>query len=244
MTRTILAALLAAVAVCGCAPRQAYYRPAEGVPVGREGLVGVRVRVPPGAPDAEASAVAALSPLVRSERDSRRADLGAAIEFRNKRRAPVVFLPESVRLATVSGESVRPVAITRGGRPVEGPVEVPYWHEATFVARFSLNAEEAFKARTLLLNWTYRIGDDQYPQSTRFTVTGEELAQRSLSGDTAGLTTGSSNYRSSGVPLLMDLPFLGGLFRSTSSSSSRSSVSIGTGPPAGGAVPGQWWPLE
>jgi hypothetical protein len=242
--RATILGLLAALAAFGCAPREAYWRPAEGQAIGRDGLVGVRLRVPPDAPDAEGTAVAALSPLVRSERYAGRANLGAVIEFRNKRREPVTFLPDSVRLATVRGESFRPAAVTRGGRPADGPAEVPYWHEAAFVMRFNLDAGTAFETRTWLLNWSYRIGDEEYPQSTRFTATGEGLARRSLSGEGAGLTAGESNYRASGVPLLMDLPFLGVLFRSTSSSSFRSSVNLGSGTSSGGDIPGQWWPLE
>ena len=201
----------------GCAQREAYYRPVEGRPLGRDGLVGVRLRVPPEAADNEATAVAALSPLVRSERDGRRAELGAVVELRNKRQETITFLPESVALADDAGRSFRPAALTRNGRRVEGPVDVGYWHEAVFVARFELDAESAFRARHWSLTWSCRIGDADRPQTARFAACGPELARRSLSGDGAGLATGRSGSSASGVPLLMDLPFLGVLFRSSSS---------------------------
>jgi hypothetical protein len=237
--------LMAAFAVSGCAPREAYYRPAEGQAIGRDGLVGVRQRVPPGAESNEATAVAALSPLVRSERDGRRAEIGAAIELRNKRQETVTFLPEAVSLSAADGRSFRPAAVTRGGRRVEGPADVAHWHEATFVVRFDLDAEAAFETRTWVLGWSYRIGDKEYPQSTVFRETGPALARRSISGETGGLEAGASGYRATGAPFLMDLPFLGVLFRSTRSSASRSSVQIGPGAPAGGGgVSGEWWPLE
>jgi hypothetical protein len=234
------------VLAAGCAPREAYYRPADGKALGRDGLVGVRLRVPPGAPDNEASAVAAISPLVRSERDGRRAEIGAVIEFRNKRQEMVTFLPGSVRLLA-DGDMYKmhaPLAITSKGRPVGGPAEIAHWHEATFAARFDLDARAAFEARSWLLIWSYRIGAQEYPQSTRFTPTGPELARRSLSGDPVGLTSGASSRSESGVPLLMDLPFLGVLFRSSSSSSSRSYLDLGAGGAAAGGIPGEWWPLE
>jgi len=243
------AAAAALLLAAGCAPREAYYRPAEGKPVGRDGLVGVRSRVPPEAADNDATAVAALSPMVRSERDGRRAQIGAVIEFRNKRRETITFFPDSLWLGPdhggrETGPAHYPRAITRNGRPVYDPVEIPHWHEATFTARFDLDAKAAFEARRWILNWSYQVGEKEFTQTTRFLAAGPELARRSLSGDAAGLTSGTSNRSESGVPLLMDLPFLGFLFRGSSMSSSRSSLQVSTGGPGAGPIPGEWWPLE
>jgi hypothetical protein len=246
MRAFVLGAAAALCLAAGCAPREAYFRPAEGKPVGRDGLVGVRSRVPPEAADNDATAVAAISPLVRSERDGGRAEIGAVIELRNKRQETVTFLPTSVRLLA-DGDARKthaPVKITRRGRPVDGPVEIPNWHEATFTARFDLEAQGAFEARKWLLTWSYRLGNRDYPQSTVFSLTGPELARRSLSGEAAGLTSGSSSRSESGVPFLMDLPFLGFLFRGSSSRSSRSSFQVGPGGSDAGGVAGEWWPLE
>jgi len=244
--RLAVGAAAALLLAAGCAPREAYYRPAEGKPVGRDGLVGVRARVPPEAADSDATVVAALSPLVRSERGGGRADLGAVLEFRNKRREAVAFLPKSVRLLADgdAGRAHAPARITRRGQPVDDPVEIPYWHQAAFAARFDLDARTAFEAQSWLLTWSYRFGGRDYPQSTAFKITGPELARRSLSGDAAGITTGSSSHSEAGVPLLMDLPFLGFLFRGSHTSSSRSTYQVGPGGSEPGGVAGEWWPLE
>ena len=238
---TIAAGLLFAA---GCAPHEAYYRPAEGKPVGRDGLVGVRARVPPDAADNEATVVAALSPLVRSERGNGRAEIGAVIEFRNKRAENIQFAPGNALLLP-DGDMYRgkkPVRVRRGSRSVEGPVEIATWHEAAFVLVFDLPAE-TLEARSMTLLWTYRLGERDCPQSTRFVAAGPELARRSISGEAVGLTSGASGHSEAGVPFLMDLPFLGFLFRTSSSTYSARS-SVGLGAPAAGGVSGEWWPLE
>jgi len=243
--RTVLLGACAALLVAaGCAPREAYWRPAEGKAVGRDGLVGVRSRVPPEAADNDATVVAALSPLVRSERDGRRAEIGAVVEFRNKRAESIRFTPGNTLLsAGGDARGMAPVRVRRGGRSLEGPVEIGTWREAAFVLVFELPVE-ALEARSMTLLWAYRVGEREYPQSTRFRVAGPEFARRSISGDAAGLTGGSTYRSESGVPLLMDLPFLGFLFRGASSSSSRSTLQVGPGGSEAGGVAGEWWPLE
>lgn len=213
--REALLAAAAALAAAGCAPREAYYRPAGAPAVGRDGYVGVRARVPPDAPDAEATAVAALSPLVHRRDTPGRARIVAVFHFRNKRPEAIAFLPEAVKLLSAGGEAFAPGAVTCGGRPAGGLAEVPYWHERSFLARFELPTEAAIAARTWTLAWAYRFGGREYPQATAFAATGPELARSSASGTGAGLDIGSSSYRSSGVPLLMDIPFLGVFFRSS-----------------------------
>ncbi len=89
-----------ALAATGCAPREAFFRPAGRRAVGRDGYVGAAYRVPPGA-DREAEAVAAVSPLVRKRRKigGEKKDFwqfATVIEFRNKRKGAITFLPKSV----------------------------------------------------------------------------------------------------------------------------------------------------
>lgn len=240
--RAVLLCLLALAASVGCAPREAFYHPAEGRPVGRDGLVGVRSRVPPGAADSAATAVTALSPLIRNEDDSSRASIGAVIELRNKREAVVTFLPESVRLVDPDGVRYRPAAITRSGRAVDEPFEVAHWREAAFTARFELPAELAFMALRWRLEWAYRYEGREYPQSLVFVSDDGELARRSLSGDVGGLVSSSGSGTVTGVPLLMDLPFLGVFFRSSSVSHSRTNTPVVTTGSEGAR--GEWWPLD
>lgn len=226
--------------VAGCGPRRAWYRPAGGRALGREGFVGARRRVPPEAADLEGSLVAALGPM-RGE--SGRAEIAALIEFRNKRAEPVRFVPRDVRLRPGGdpGGASRPARVTRGGRPVEGPVEIGPWSEAAFLLVFDLPAE-ALEAKSLKLSWLYGIGVEEYAQEACFLAAGPELAERSAAGGGGLLGAGSESSSASGVPVLMDVPFVGFLFGARSET--RRSEAWGTGLPADGAVPGAWWPLE
>jgi len=86
----------------------------------------------------------------------------------------------------------------------------------------------------------YRYGGEEYARKTAFALTDSRLAERSLAGDPVGMTT-DVNYRGeSGVPFLMNVPFVGALFRSGATVRSRSMTSFGA-PPLGS---GTWWPLE
>jgi hypothetical protein len=108
---------------------------------------------------------------------------------------------------------------------------------------FELPAEE-LGVKALTLMWLYGVGREEHPRLTRFVAAGPELARRSISGDVAGMTSGASSRSESGVPFLMDLPFLGFLFRGSSSASIRSSYRVGSGGPDPDVIPGEWWPLE
>ena len=236
------AALLAAtVLAVGCAPREAYYRPVDRRAVGRDGFVGVHHRVPPEAGNADGAAVVALRPLMRSRADDTKAEILAMIEFRNKRRETVTFLPGSVKLVSGKLGSFAPREILRKDRPAGDEEQIAHWHRAAFLVRWELPAEEALAEKSWTLSWEYRYGGRGYPQRTAFAACGPELARRSLSGGALVEETGSSS--ASGVPFLMNVPFVGVLFRS-GSSSSRSNTITDFGPPEPGRVPGAWWPLE
>jgi hypothetical protein len=243
-SKTVLPGLLAAAAA-GCAPREAFFRPAEGRAVGRDGYVGVACRVPPGG-NRDAEAVAALSPLRYVGRTASGPKLSvwrldAVIEFRNKRKQAITFLPGSVELASRDFAERKPLAITRARRSekLSAPVEVPHWHRACFRAAWELRSGGP-PPQSMLLLWRYRYGGEEYARKTAFALTDSRLAERSLAGDPVGMTT-DVNYRGeSGVPFLMNVPFVGALFRSGATVRSRSMTSFGA-PPLGS---GTWWPLE
>ena len=90
------------------------------------------------------------------------------------------------------------------------------------------------------LHWEYRYGGKLYQQETIFQVTDSKLAERSLAGDPTGMTTDLDYQSASGVPFLMNVPFLGALFRSGTTVRSRTTRTFGTDISARGA----WWPLE
>ncbi|MHC4914650.1 MAG: hypothetical protein ACYTGB_04080 [Planctomycetota bacterium] len=239
----VLLGLLAAAA--GCAPREAFFRPADRRAVGRDGYVGAAYRVPPGG-NRDAEAVAALGPLRYVGRTATGPRLSvwrlcAVIEFRNKRKGAIAFLPASVQLASKEFTERKPIAVTRarGSEKLSAPVEIPHWHRACFRAAWELRTGEPPPQRMLLL-WEYRYGGKAYAQKTAFALTDSRLAERSLAGDPVGMTT-DVDYRSeSGVPFLMSVPFVGALFRSGTTVRSRSTRSFGTAPPGSGT----WWPLE
>ncbi len=243
MIRNLQAVLVLGIAFAGCAPREAYYRPADRRALGRDGYVGAHYRVPPGARDRGAGAVVALGPLVRSDRDANKAEITALLDFRNKGKKTITLLPGSLRLSSEGLGSRKPVAVSKNGRPADGPVEIRYWHRASIAARFSLPAEEALAEKVWTLHWEYRYAGKSYPQKTRFTATDSQLAQRSLSGAPDGLVTGTSYSSSSGVPFLMNIPFVGGLFRGSSEVRSSTVTTVGLGGSRGSAR-GTWWPLE
>ncbi len=240
MARNLYVLLLSGIAFAGCAPREAYYRPADRRALGRDGFVGAHYRVPPGAADGGAGAVAALSPLARSKSDANKAGITALIDFRNKRKAAVVFLPGSVTLRPGASKPYRPTSIIRGKRPARKEESIPYWHRASFTARFELPvagmAEQAWT-----LSWKYRCAGKSYVQQTRFTATDSKLAERSLSGVPDGLVTDAGYSGASGVPFLMNIPFVGALFRSGTTGGSRTVTTVG---PGGATARGTWWPLE
>jgi hypothetical protein len=245
MPRVLLVPVLALAA--GCAPREAFFRPADRRAVGRDGYVGAAWRVPPEAADSQAQAVAALSPLIRERGpaggESRAVwRLAAVIEFRNKRAEPIVFLPESVTLVTPEHGERRPLAVTRAGRAEEltGSVRIPHWHRACFQAHWLLPADDGAPAGPLELRWTYDYAGRRHPQRTAFAATDSRLAERSLAGDPTGMVTETRAHSSSGVPFLMHLPFVGVLFRTDASVRSRSSTTFGTSIGSRGT----WWPLE
>jgi hypothetical protein len=238
--------ILAGGLVAGCAPREAFFRPSGRRAVGRDGYVGTSYRVPPGG-SREAEAVAALSPLIREriKIDGEKKDLwnlAAVIEFRNKRREAITFLPGSVRLVSGDFGERRPDLVTRTGetKALSGPVRIPHWHRASFQARWRLPAGKEAPKKPLSLLWDYRYGGRSYPQKTPFGPADSKLAERSLAGDPTGLVTDVDYHGSGGVPFLMNVPFLGAFFRSDTVVRSRSKESFGTGLSARGT----WWPLE
>ena len=239
------AALLLALAA-GCAPHQAFYRPEGARAVGRDGYVGAACRLPPGAPDREAEAVTALAPATaeRAPDGGLVWRLTALIELRNKRQEAVVFLPDSVRLAAADGPGRAPDRLTRTGRAeaLSAPVEVPHWHQASFQAAWLLPGEEGRQPPRppLRLSWEYRYGGATHRQELAYAGANSELARRSLSGDPEGLVTETSFRSASGVPFLMNVPFVGALFRSGTEVRSSSRTTFGTAPSSGGT----WWPLE
>lgn len=242
--RLSLPSLLLFLAVAGCAPREVFVRPAggQGQAVESAPFVGVRQRVPPQAAEARAWTVAALAPLVRSREDDDRAVAVALIEFRNKSDGPIVFLPAALELAPADGEAWRPVETRRGNRAVGEEETVAPWSEATFTARFEAGAG-ALEGRAWTLRWAYRCAGRDYGQATRFEAAGRRPGSFDSAASSApGLDEGSYCERSSGVPLLMDIPFLGGLFRS----GSRSAASAGTelGPAASEGTARTWWEME
>ena len=240
MARNLYVLLLSGIAFAGCAPRQAYYRPEGRRALGRDGFVGAYYRVPPGAADRGAGAVAALSPMARSKSDKNKAEILALIDFRNKRKGAVVFLPGSVQLRPGRSKPYRPTWVARGKRPARKEEGIPYWHRASFTARFDLPvADMAEQAWTL--SWSYRYAGKAYAQQTRFTATDSRLAERSLSGVPDGLVTDASYSSSSGVPFLMNIPFVGALFRGGTTGGSRTVTTVG---PGGTTARGTWWPLE
>ena len=227
--------------LAGCTPREAYYRPAGRRALGRDGFVGARHRVPPEAVDDDAAAVAALGPVLRGGEDGTEARVSALLDFRNKRRGTVTFLPGSVSLEGGALGRFKPLVVVRNGGPVEGPVEIPHWHRACFEARFALPAEGALTEKAWTLRWEYRYAGRSYPQRTRFVAAGPELARRSLSGAPCALAAEAGYSHTSGVPFLMNVPFVGALFRSDVRSESR----VVTEAPAGAnTARGSWWPLE
>jgi hypothetical protein len=221
-------------------------RPADGQgrTVARSSLVGVRVRVPARAPDADAWAVAALSPLTRSRDDGDQAEAVAVIEFRNKRDQPIVFLRDALAMGLAGagpacGPAWQRTEVKRGSRPAEKEERILPWSEASFTARFRFDAR-GLSGDAWTLSWAYSYGGRDYRQSTRFERTDRPPAELDASGSAPGL--GQSGYResASGVPFLMNIPFLGVLFRS-SSRSVATSDSTDLGPAESGGAPGTWW---
>jgi len=240
------AMVLLLLAATGCAPREAFFRPRGRRAVGRDGYVGTAYRVPPGA-NREAEAVAALSPLkrVRRKLDGEKRDFwefATVIEFRNKRKGAITFLPESIRIESQDFGGAAPRLVTRTGSPgrLEAPVQIRHWHRAGFVARWSLITGRRKPTFPMTLHWEYLYGGRKYPQKTVFRATDSALAERSLAGDPLGMTTDADYQGSSGVPLLMNVPFVGALFRSSSTVRSRTVRTFGTDIGARGT----WWPLE
>ncbi len=245
MARNLHIVLLLGVAFAGCAPRAAYYRPADRRALGRDGLVGTYYRVPAGARDNQAGAVVALAPLVWEPFKSNKHGywkLGAMIEFRNKRKASIIFLPKSVKLSWKDFGEIEQWGVTRSGgsKRLSAPVEIRHWRRASFLAIWMLPAEKAAPREPLTLTWKYRYAGKTYAQKTRFTATDSKLAERSRSGVPEGLVTGSSSRSTSGVPFLMNIPFVGGLFRGSTEVRSGTVTTVGSR----GSARGTWWPLE
>jgi hypothetical protein len=241
-----LAVVLILALGAGCAPREAFFKPEGKRAVGRDGFVGAAYRVPPGG-NREAEAVAAVSPMKRVQRKSggEKRDFwqfATVIEFRNKRRGAITFLPESIKLESKDFGKAVPILISRTGKPgkLSGPVEIRHWYRASVIARWHLAAGAEKLTAPLTLHWEYRYGGRSYPQKTVFKVTDSKLAERSLAGDPTGMTTDVDYSSSSGVPFLMNVPFIGALFRSGTTVRSRTARTFGTDIKARGA----WWPLE
>ncbi len=245
-TRMILGAALLALLAAGCAPREAFFRPEGKKAVGRDGFVGAAYRVPPGG-DREAEAVAALSPLQRArcKLDGEKRDFwefATVIEFRNKRKGTITFLPKSIRIESKDFGRAAPRLVTRTGKPgkIDSPIQIRHWHRASFIARWSLISGREQPASPVALHWAYLYGGRSYSQKTVFSVTDSKLAERSLAGDPMGMTTDVDHSSSSGVPFLMNVPFVGALFRSSTTVRSRTTRTFGTDIKARGT----WWPLE
>jgi hypothetical protein len=235
--------LLLFLAVAGCAPRQAFVRPADGQgrAVTCSSLTGVRLRVPPGAADSDAWAVAALSPLVRGRENDDRAEVFGIVEFRNKRDRPIIFVPGRLVLTSAGGEACRPTEVKVAGVPVSpaDPCSIQPWSERRFAARFDLPAA-ALEADSWRLDWSYRWAGREYPQATRFERTDRPPCEWAGPGGAAGVSGGGYRESASGVPLLMDVPFLGALFRS-GSRSACSGVSLEMEMSDPGTTTGGWW---
>jgi hypothetical protein len=183
--------------------------------------------------------VAALSPVTRNG-EADRPEALAVVEFRNKRDEAIVFLPERLLLVPGDGAPRRPAEVKRAGRSAVGDQAVAPWSEAGFAARFEL-PEEALEAKSWTLRWSYRWAGREYPQATRFEKTDRRPGEWSGAGDAPGLTEGRCRESASGVPFLMDIPFLGALFGSRS----RSVCSGGTefGMAASEEASGSWWEM-
>jgi hypothetical protein len=147
-----------------------------------------------------------------------------------------------VRLWSRDFGEQRPLKVSRTGRgeSLSGPVRIGHWRRASFRASWRVPAKKQAPKHQLVLRWEYRYDGERYPQETAMRPTDSRLAERSLVGDPTGMTTDVDYHSESGVPFLMNIPFLGVFFRSGTTVRSRTTTGFDTGISARGT----WWPLE
>jgi len=230
----LVLAIAAASLAVGCGGSAGYYRPGGERLVGRSGLVGERVKGPAG------TAAVVAAGRVAPGRADEPAQVVVYFSFANRGKERLTFLPAGARLAAASGRLYAP----RRAEEVRASRDLALgeWQRGDRAAVFDLAPGDRPDGAGFSVTWEYMAGARRVARRTAFVPLDPRRVRYPPSAIEAGMVTENRFRSESGVPVLMDIPFAGILFRSsTTSTTTASTRGFGRGDDWPG---GHWEPVE